>query len=1439
MRQKYIKQKDDVKSEIVNNKKQIILKVDQTSDFVYPNELYKYQIYCKNVSGDTIENVRLQVFNPSTININEDDSVPPQGIDIGTLKNGQSHLLYLTARSSTTGDFTVHFLCFGEGSELVTKKLTVRCDYDAYNDQTIHKIHIYNFTPYEEKYELLSKDYNDSVTQLIKKQKLPYGAKQNIFKMTSSNENKGIIIDESQSYIDANKLLYGDLVNTDEHNYQHLERENFNKESVETFVGENLMDIFNNINKYSKFFKATFLRTGTNKLLNDFKQYNPDGFIYRFGLMNSEIFHHLGVIPTYTYMNDYLFRWAAEGQLPLHLYPKRIDMNWNMNKWAGHGWNVWKTYTEEYKEQIVNSEDYRPLFEFIHTFEDRLTAEEYIQNEYDFDKSNEYYIHTEDGLEKIRKYQYIIKESYFDNGVFFVNIPISKIPTNFFLLETDEIEAIIEKTKPYGMKALIRYVIDARFGLDMNFKGYCQIQPHIPIELEDINDIGYTIVPHQYNNIIETICFKEGDTPTYQQRNSLKLIPCGTAYHNAFKINLNPNMVTQMPEPTSRSIAEIEPEIDQNMYGCTTKNNFTTLSQIQDLLYKGNFDDISFFIKGIPIDNISDIKTDVSFDKISATDYKLWVDCLLENREILKQNEKLTTNKKQQLDPHSHWWGITIPNESSSPDSKYSQNAYYFSETIKSNENLDSNSININAGKIDFFEIPLTNQQIIQNGIESGIGFEDENGKFHGFSSEYNEDLGTFRIRYATSLHNNFKIKKEGLCDIIGLSFKFSYNGHNTLVTFFLKQKTDKGIKYHYFTHTIVKQMKAIFCFTRNNRDISTIKKWSNIIKIGRNADPEISFNTPQYYYFNTYDPDIILNKETTKWSKLYRVDKNEQSYAITQNTDIDMISVDDVNLHFDNINIPDDAIVHQIKLKTTIETNSYKTIYPSIRIQDGFITQNSNINHLSLYPSIIECYPYYNNNTKYYRDQYQEAVQNDIQQSIKLFQSKIDENEIFDESLDYSLDYLDTIDEYITVKKPFWIEISDFTDYHIAMNDISNLEFYIEGYNPGKEVNIVTQLRKNNIFADKVKQVIPSGYFKICIPLKWLNSFFIDDISLRFRFIALNTDLKIFDTYIKTSFKAKQNENKEFMESTDVDIEEKKIIEVDLIKEEIAGYLLKDGLTVKTSFDDLDIGEYYRIYSMELEIIYEKQNINLIIGSKNEIIDESNKLTVINGITNNEYMSGMFYNELIMPGTYQPLATLNSENQGIELKDAVFQCFTATDPIMTSFSIYPNGFVGNPDMNLKIALYDNKGNTPNRLLKEIRVSGWSKENEKLKNASIITYDFDFNNLVVGEKYWIKIEVENPSDNNYYLLKYYDTVQNDLKLLTRVNNNLINTFGSLKFYVNTLNLFRSFNSLPISEDNSDFSDPKIYIGLNKRVGDLKHLKIQKIGDIDENEGAEN
>ena len=252
-----------LKSEIINKKKQLILKVDQTSDFVYPNELYKYQIYCKNVSGDTIEDVHIQILNPTTISINEDDSIPPEGINIGDLNNGQSHLLYVKARCSTTGKFTVHFMCFGEESELVTKPLTILSDYDSYNDQTIHKIHIYNFTPYEEKFELHSQDYNNDVTQLIKKQKLPSKRTEKAFMISSEDINNNIIADESQNYIDQANILYGDPYNSDEHNYQYIEKhigfdllnklyeiDHYLKEEMEKF--DNNISLKNAIKSFNK-----------------------------------------------------------------------------------------------------------------------------------------------------------------------------------------------------------------------------------------------------------------------------------------------------------------------------------------------------------------------------------------------------------------------------------------------------------------------------------------------------------------------------------------------------------------------------------------------------------------------------------------------------------------------------------------------------------------------------------------------------------------------------------------------------------------------------------------------------------------------------------------------------------------------------------------------------------------------------------------------------------------------------------------------------------------------------------------------------------------------------------------------------------------------------------------------------------------------------------
>lgn len=64
----------------------------------------------------------------------------------------------------------------------------------------------------------------------------------------------------------------------------------------------------------------------------------------------------MGVIPTYTYMSDYLFRWApsSENQL-LNLYPPIKAMNWNTKAWAGHVFEVLEhSYDEKLEPRKLN-----------------------------------------------------------------------------------------------------------------------------------------------------------------------------------------------------------------------------------------------------------------------------------------------------------------------------------------------------------------------------------------------------------------------------------------------------------------------------------------------------------------------------------------------------------------------------------------------------------------------------------------------------------------------------------------------------------------------------------------------------------------------------------------------------------------------------------------------------------------------------------------------------------------------------------------------------------------------------------------------------------------------------------------------------------------------------------------------------------------------------
>ena len=308
-------------------------------------------------------------------------------------------------------------------------------------------------------------------------------------------------------------------------------------------------------------------------------------------------------------------------------------------------------------------------------------------------------------------------------------------------------------------------------------------------------------------------------------------------------------------------------------------------------------------------------------------------------------------------------------------------------------------------------------------------------------------------------------------------------------------------------------------------------------------------------------------------------------------------------------------------------------------------------------------------------------------------------------------------------------------------------------------------------------------------------------------------------------TFKDKQTTNIPFEEYNTINIEGKKIIDLNLLESETPGYLIKNGLTTKLEFDDLEIGEYYKIYSIVTEIVYQDQSIDFLANKNNfRNTQYDNNFIVVSGQAKDAYLSGMFFDD--KPSVFQYESTSNADDNGIKLEDTLYQSFVAQDDNITSITLYQNGFIGNPDINLKIGLYTNRGHTPGTLIKEINATGWSKVNNQLKDQPVITYNFNVNNLKIGETYWLKIAVDNPQENNYYLLKYLNSPQTDFKLLSKINNNLINTFSVLKFQVNSIDLYRSFNNIPSSQDV--LNNPNIFIGLNRGQGSIENLKIRKV-----------
>lgn len=90
---------------------------------------------------------------------------------------------------------------------------------------------------------------------------------------------------------------------------------------LETYKGTNLRQLYRDIKSHSKYVQPELLRIGSNAFEDMGYELYPDGFMRRFGLLNSEIFHYTGQLPQSSNLVDYVMKWDVD--------------DWDTKMWAG------------------------------------------------------------------------------------------------------------------------------------------------------------------------------------------------------------------------------------------------------------------------------------------------------------------------------------------------------------------------------------------------------------------------------------------------------------------------------------------------------------------------------------------------------------------------------------------------------------------------------------------------------------------------------------------------------------------------------------------------------------------------------------------------------------------------------------------------------------------------------------------------------------------------------------------------------------------------------------------------------------------------------------------------------------------------------------------------------------------------------------------------
>jgi len=1387
----------DLKSTIINQKKKLFLHVVQSKDLVWPNSTYDYQVYVKNISGQEIKNLKIYITNPKEVVIEEKGDTTTY--EIPTLKSGQSVLLNINdCLIMQEGYYYVNFIAMGDETEIATKSLMIKCGFENDNKNILHRIAFYNFSPYENAYMQRASDFNENVTQLTKIQTKPFEAYNQPFEM-----------DTLELDLYAQDAF---LTNTDDMPSMYLGRENWESNLEEGFVGQSLLNLIQKINKESNLVEIDYLRAGNNEMFTDLQQIFPNGFIHRFGLLKSEFYKLLGVIPNVYSINDDLFRWARRDDEPI-VYPKRENDKWNQKPWCGTGYYV-------YESKIENEKRIYTIEKAI--FTKKEDAEFYVNN-----------LNTFNSLHFIEDIIYEIKKRDWLPGIFYVEIPLRDIPANFYIPDIDQIQAVIELVKPYGLKGYPRFVVNNEFMHTMTFSAIPNIAPYINIDLgEDDTFIDYHIRQRRYQQL------ENGPIELLEYGLQADKISFPSSLASFFSYAPKPSIFENFMQKIKYFIDNNEVFVHIYSLGLAEKLQGlgipTIRSTAENLFALINDDNMK--IDGIYLNPDLNIIDEDEEEIETYQEQKIYLQDILDNIISLPEEFLIVVGSQQNPDDQYNILNMTEEfdiscNSQKSFDGRVLNNNSINELVMKNPEDISfyvkdyyiDNNYNFEAKNI---VIPLKYKTLDYYDDETSVNID-----FDDINAKNRPEPSVIKLsKQALPQHVNVNLVLSNVTrtqDFI-ISYKLLYDD-----VYQISYKTRK--KSEIIVKEIVTKFDYILC------EINSISLSTDLIKIYYKSEDKINFMTafttsllrdngypvrvaltndltlserfefntkgnlffgraslptirddelqyPSWYLSNkpyssiistdNYQIKEVPRQNIASWTNLYRVNKDETSFALFENNANEKVQINDIELFLTELNIPRNSVIDKIFMTVYADSREKMLIYPSYQTNTNIVNQDNLIS--SIFD--IKSYEIYiKNNQKYLYQQLAYYIEKDNEKQIEYYKALIDANNRQNSEINTDI----SEDNPMHITNNFWNEVSFKKTENLRTSETKSVYLILEGYNDSNDVEIESQLVYYDGVGDSTKTTINAGYFYQKIPINFDAKYDISDLSLRFKFNNVRS-LNLYNVKAEIIFTEAQNIERE---STDVEP-----LTIDglnkyscVLCENIDGDNVINGLTVKLSFDEIQ--NYLKLYSVVINIVYHEKAFT-------NIIETSKDFNAISATEVNGLFRGNVFDEKVSDMRQDNYTTTKPNGEydaGFELDNRIYQAFTAEEDNITSIELRPNGKTGSPDRYLKIAILDNYENLPNNVLKEAIID---MSKIKLSDDEAYKYNIYVNNLIVGNTYWFSIEPLNKAKQGARRFLYNNYQIGDFKLLSVHNGDLINQHASLYFRLYSKQNNYAFNNVP-------------------------------------------